>query len=62
MRENDREVLETGEKLNHMINAVRSSKKSFKFGQHYSIILAKTLGIIFQHPSWLETGELIEIL
>ena len=35
-----------------MINAVRRSKISFNFGQHYSIFLARTLNIKTQHPSW----------
>src|SRR4051812_27281617 len=38
------------------------SKAQYKFGQHYSTILARTLGIIFWHSSWPETGKLIEIL
>ncbi|CAG8480210.1 2251_t:CDS:2 [Ambispora gerdemannii] len=42
----------TGEELNHMISAVRRSKISFNFGQHYFIFLARTLDIIIRHPSW----------
>src|SRR5205823_3719838 len=53
LRESDEEMPGTGKELNHMINAVRRSKISFNFGQHYSIFLARTLDIKTRHPSWI---------
>src|SRR3954447_11071482 len=46
----------------HILEKKRRSKVLFNFGQHYSIISARTLNIIIQHLSWHKTGELIRPL